>query len=488
MNAWRKFNCSAPTAAFFRENRTRVIQRLLSTGVVPSESFILLCGPVMQSIYDDDMEFAVAPENTFYQLMGICEPDTYGLIDVQSNFATLFVDFPDPMKAYWANHRSRDHYLTTGKFDEVLGLDAFKNTLQLRVGAKKLFLFAGKNPLSGLDAGVVGAARAKLDPMLEGCDVDSTKIFEHLCEERVRKSPEELRLLKQSVELAVLGHIEMMKEMDGGLSELQLAHRFEFVLKYIANAETSFEIVVAAGPNAQFSKHTPSTLNTLLEGQAVVLNAGARLFGYCSDIARTLPVGRAFTTRQRQIYEVVLKAQENLLAIVRPGMTWKEINHQTELQVLKGLLSLGILRGELKTLDTKRVAYFFFPQAIGGYIGLYKDDLPGLNELEKDCDPLRRCELKITCTVEKDMSFAAGVGVYFNDQLLKEAMNDADIAQHLNSELIKEFQAEISGVYLKDQLIVTMEGCEVLSGGLPRKVDEVEIFRQKIRSARFENS
>lgn len=485
MNALRKLACSAPTAAFFRENRTRVIQRLLAGGVVPRESFILLCGPVEQPIYDDDMEFAVAPENTFYHLMGIAEPGTFGLIDVQSNFATLFVAFPDPMRTYWVKHRSKEHYLTTGKFDEVLSFDALKDTLQLRVGARRLFLVAGTNPLSGLP---VGTAAAKLAPLLEGYEVDACTVFPHLCEERVRKTGEELRLLKQSVELAVLGHAEMVREVCAGVSELQLAHSFEHALKYTANADCAFETVVAAGRNAQFSAHTPSALCSLQEGQLVVMNAGARLFGYSSDVARTLPVGRAFTAKQRQIYDVVLAAQEGLLRLVRPGVSWREVNRQTELRVLEGLRALGVLRGDLAALDAARAAYYFFPQAVGGYIGLYRHDLPGLSGCEGDCRPTELCELRITRALEKDMVFAAGVGVYFSDELLARALQNAAVAPHLNLDLIREFQAEVSGVYLKDQIVVTMEGCEVLSNGLSRKPEEMEAFRQERRTSRFDSN
>lgn len=152
------------------------------------------------------------------------------------------------------------------------------------------------------------AARPKLVP--------TTELVESL---RILKEPEELAIITRAVEIADKAYVEVSSGLEPGVTEREIAWRLEKSMREQGAESTSFDIIVAAGPNAALPHHRP-TDQPIQRGEPIVIDMGARLQGYCSDLTRTTCLGRP-DSQFRRIYDIVLAAQETAISAVQAGMT-----------------------------------------------------------------------------------------------------------------------------------------------------------------------
>jgi len=134
------------------------------------------------------------------------------------------------------------------------------------------------------------------------------------------KSPSEIALLTRAIELSVDAQLKAMKMLRPGLYEYQVAARMEYIHKYGGCEREAYAPIVGAGSNSTIL-HYSSLRSRIEPGDIVVLDVGGQYSGYSADITRTLPADGKFTPRQREIYQVVLGAQNAVLAALKPGMT-----------------------------------------------------------------------------------------------------------------------------------------------------------------------
>src|SRR5204862_559190 len=135
------------------------------------------------------------------------------------------------------------------------------------------------------------------------------------------KSPGEIAFLKQAIDLSVDSHLEAMRLMRPGLYEYQVEAKMVEVHAWGGSEAEGYAPIVGAGPNST-ALHYDRLARKIEDGDIVVLDVGAQYSGYSSDITRTLPANGKFTPRQREIYGVVLGAQNAVFAALKPGMNF----------------------------------------------------------------------------------------------------------------------------------------------------------------------
>ena len=243
-------------------------------------------------------------------------------------------------------------------------------------------------------------------------------MYEWACETRVFKSEEEVKLIEQVVDIAKESHISCWQMMKPGMTEGQVSNYFYNQTRYQGNCMVPYENIVATGVNGSFLHYSADPKVTLKDGELCLMDCGARLHGYCSDLTRTVPVNGKFTPRQRDIYNSVLQAQADVFAMVKPGVSWQDCHIQAEKTVLKCLKELKCIDGDLEEMWKNRVAYYFFPHGLGHYLGLYVHDLPGLKEKENDWKDYDKMYLRVHRKLEKGMVLTNEPGIYFNSLLL----------------------------------------------------------------------
>jgi Xaa-Pro aminopeptidase len=242
---------------------------------------------------------------------------------------------------------------------------------------------------------------------------------------RVIKSPTEIALLRQAIELSVDAQLEAMKMMRPGLWEYQIAAKMVEVHAMGGSEIEAYAPIVGAGPNST-ALHYDKLSRKIQDGDIVVMDVGAQYSGYAADITRTIPANGKFTPRQREIYEIVLGAQNAALAALKPGaiMGCREKKNSLFNVAYSYINSHGKdQRG--KSLDQ------YFIHGLGHNIGLNVHD-PG-----DSCKPLQP---GMVVTVEP--------GIYIPEENL--------------------------GVRIEDDVLVTDTGYELLSRKLTRDPDEIE--------------
>jgi Xaa-Pro aminopeptidase len=238
------------------------------------------------------------------------------------------------------------------------------------------------------------------------------------------KSPGEIAFLTQAIELSVDAQLAAMRMMRPGLHEYEIAAKMVEVHAMGGSEAEGYAPIVGAGPNST-ALHYDKLARKIEDGDIVVLDVGAQYAGYSADITRTIPANGKFTPRQREIYEIVLGAQNAALAAIKPGMDYCQRGSKSVHKI-----AYDYINSHGKDLHGKSLGQYFI-HGLGHDIGLDVHD-PG-----DYCKPLQP---GMVVTVEP--------GIYIPEENL--------------------------GVRIEDDILITETGYKFLSERLPRNLDEIE--------------
>jgi Xaa-Pro aminopeptidase len=227
--------------------------------------------------------------------------------------------------------------------------------------------------------------------------------------------------------------------------------------------------------------HNPRCRNRLQARDIVVNDAGAESpLHYASDITRTIPVGGRFSPRQREIYAIVLKAQQTAIDAVRPGVEWREVHRLAAVVLMDGLRELGLVRGDPQEIVAAGAHTLFFPCGIGHMIGLDVHDMEALGEdYVGYTDVIRRNPefgwryLRLAKAVETGYVVTVEPGIYFIPQLIDRWRAENTHSQFINYDRVETYR-DFHGVRVEDNILVTADGCRVLGRPIPKTIEEVE--------------
>ncbi len=258
---------------------------------------------------------------------------------------------------------------------------------------------------------------------------------------RLRKRPEEVERLRRAAALAAAGHRAALRAAAPGRHEYEVQAALEAAFRAGGARGVAFTSIVASGPNACVLHYTANR-RRLGSGDLVLVDAGPDLDGYVSDVTRTFPADGRFTAPQRAVYDVVLAAQRAVLAAVRPGTPWDRLQEVAVRALAAGLVDLGLVAGGVDEVVETGAYRPFYMHSVGHWVGL---DLRDAGRY-RDGAGWRPLEAGMTFTVEP--------GLYV----------PPDAAAGELAGL---------GVRIEDVVLVTADGCEVLSSGVPTAPDEV---------------
>lgn len=459
-----------PAPGFFKNNRGDLTFALRSSGQFAHSGFILLKGPVLQDIYDDDIQFPLIPENTLYHLTGVADEDTYALISIADSSCVIYVKLQDPAKSYWLKVKGLEEFKAIYEIDDAKSFEHLKADLVSKVGKNTIYLNVGVNKYSGITS---LNPLPELEAMKTEFSIDKDSLYEFICESRVHKNAEEIRLLSQAAEVAMNSHLATWKKLKAGLTERQVSNFFSCSNLTQCNALTAYHNICGCGHNGSYLHYEDRDVPLKAE-DLILIDAGVRVHGYCSDITRTVPVGGKFSEKQKQIYNIVLAAQEAVFRAVKPGLSWQDAHIIAEKTILQGLLDLKLIKGELEDLWKRRTSYYFFPHGLGHYIGLYTHDLAGLKSKENVWVPYEKMNLRVHRILEENMVLTNEPGIYFNEGLLNLARKDEKVKDVIDFDAVAQFAKEIGGIRIEDMFSVTNAGAKILSSRLPKTVMEIE--------------
>ncbi len=426
----------------FIRRRKRLLQ-LMGAGDVA----ILPTAPI--KIRNRDAEYPYRPDSDFYYLTGFPEPEAVAVLAPGRKHGEyiLFCREKDPKMETWHGRRAglegacerhgAEDAFPIGDIDEILP--------GLLENCGRVFYTMGSDTL--FDQKVIGWVNQLRVMVRSGVHAPGEFVtLDHLLHDmRLYKSRSEIKAMRNAANISVEAHKRAMRLCKPGLMEYELEAELIHGFKK-QGCMSAYTPIVGGGANGCILHYVENNVE-LNNKELVLIDAGAEFDSYAADITCTFPINGCFTAAQKALYELVLAAQQAAIKKVAPGNHWND-PHIAAIKILtKGLVKLGILKGQPAKLIKDKAYRRFYMHRTGHWLGMDVHDVGDY----KIADQWRVLEPGMVMTVEPGIYIPAGTkGV---------ARKWWDI-----------------GIRLEDDVLVTRDGQDVLTKGLPRTVEEIESF------------
>jgi Xaa-Pro aminopeptidase len=291
------------------------------------------------------------------------------------------------------------------------------------------------------------------------------------------KEKVEIDEIEKAVEIAYEMHVTAMKMCKQGVREQDIFG----ILEGIALSKgggTSFPIILSI--NGQ-TLHNHSHCNILSKGKMMVTDAGAETnLHYASDITRTTPVGGKFNGKQKDIYEIVLKANTEAIKATKPGMSNRDLHFLACKILTSGLKDLGLMKGDADEAVAAGAHALFMPHGLGHMMGLDVHDMEALGENfvgyddeVKRSDQFGTAYLRFALPYKPGHVFTVEPGCYFIPELIEKWKAEGKFNEYINYSKIDGYMS-VGGIRIEDNVLITDKGHKLLGKPIPKTVKEVE--------------
>jgi Xaa-Pro aminopeptidase len=446
--------------------------------------------PARQEVLrNGDVHYEFRQDSDFYFLTGFEEPEAVAVVNpahVKERYV-LFVRPRDRDSEVWTGRRAGvEGAVSTYGADAAYTLDELDRKLREYLADRPSVVYRLGNPaFDGRVVRLVDQARVlrRRGVPAPARIEDPTPILSEL---RLRRSPAELACQRRACQISGDAHAEAMRYARPGLYEYQVQAALEFVFRAGGSPRNGYPSIVASGPNACILHYTANN-RRLEDGDLLLIDAGAEFGYHTADITRTFPVNGRFTAPQRAIYDVVLRAQQAAIEAARPGNPYDAMHQAARRVLTEGLVDLGLLpRGVDESLAMHHYREFY-PHSTGHWLGMDVHDAGDYRVRRAS----RALEAGMVVTVEPGLYLDSDrervtfhLREYSEDEVwerrfrlgLPAARTLEDEEKARADRIVHPIPAEFRGigVRIEDDVLITSQGCEVLTSGVPKAVDEVE--------------
>lgn len=294
----------------------------------------------------------------------------------------------------------------------------------------------------------------------------------------------EISEIEKAVDVAWLMHTTAMKMAKPGMIEQEIAGTIEGIA-LAHGGPVSFPVILSV--NGQ-TLHNHYHGNILTGGRMLVVDAGAELPSlYSSDITRTIPVGGRFNARQKDIYEIVLKANVESIKATAPGLPYRDMHFIAARTIAEGLTSLGLMKGNPEDAVAAGAHTLFFPHGLGHMLGMDVHDMEGVGENHvgydeetKRSDQFGTAYLRMGKRLKPGMVMTNEPGIYFIPALIDKFRNEKKFMDFVNYDKVEQFK-DFGGIRIEDDILITEQGHRILGRPIPKTVAEVEATAAETR-------
>jgi len=394
-----------------------------------------------------DAHFPFRQDSDFLYLTGFNEPDAVMVLVPGRKHGEyiLFCREKDPEQETWNGRRAgQEGAIELYGADDSFPIDDIDDILPgLLEGVDSIYYTIGGSPefdkrLIGWVNHIKAQSRAGVHVPSEFVSLDYI-----LHDMRLYKSREELRMMRKAAAINVRAHKRAMQLCEPGMTEYQIAAEFDHEYRR-NNTAHAYSAIVGGGANGCILHYTDNQ-DELRDGDLLLIDAGCEVHGYASDITRTFPVNGKYSTAQRDVYEVVLAAHQAAVKKVKPGNHWNDPHNAAVRVITRGLVELKLLKGAVPKLIKEQAYRKYYMHRTGHWLGLDVHDVGDY----KVGDQWRLLEPGMVMTIEPGIYIPAGTRGAHRKWW--------DI-----------------GIRIEDDVLVTRQGCEILTDALPRKANEIE--------------
>ncbi len=414
----------------YKERRKKVYDQMEDKSIL-----VLYSGDALHISADAYQHFEA--NRQFFYLTGIRRENMALIIDKcgESLEEILFIEPIDESVERWVGKKmTQEEAKEVSGIENISMIDSLEATLDRIMNRKlpnKVYFDTYRYQKNDLpDFNLVKAqefAKAYLGTMVGN-------IYPVVAALRMIKDEEEVKVTKEAIKVteAALNHV--LATLQPGMMEYQVQAEFEYKVKALGADGMAFPTIAGSGINGTML-HYETNRNECKENTLILLDLGARVKGYNADITRTYPVSGAFTERQKQFYNLVLKANRTVARTAKPGMTLKELNECCKKVLAEGLMELGLITKE------EEISRYYM-HGVSHHLGIDVHDVT-VPELEK---------------LAPGMIITDEPGLYIDEEEI--------------------------GIRIEDDLLITENGCEVLSADIVRTVEDIEAAMKERKDAR----
>ncbi|HVU05306.1 MAG TPA: aminopeptidase P N-terminal domain-containing protein [Polyangiaceae bacterium] len=428
----------------FAERRARVLEAM--------KSGVLVVFSAPQAIRNNDVEHEYRQDSDFHYLAGFDEPESVLVLSrVHEKPFVLFVRPKDPERETWDGPRAG----VDGAVAEFGAVEAFPiaelaqrlpdflenaDRLYYRIGRDRA---ADDRVLSALERTRPRARRGSSYPT----EIVDTETVLH--ELRRKKDAGEVALLQRAIDITAEAHVAAMAAVRPGMHEYEIEALLRGVFRRNGSERPAYAPIVGSGANSTIL-HYHQNDRKMDAGDLLLVDAGAEYGYYAADVTRTFPVSGEFTPPQRRIYDLVLAAQDASIAATKPGATLDAVHAESVRVITEGLVELGLVQGPVDAAISEERYKRYYMHKTSHYLGMDVHDV-GRYFVGGKPRPL-----------EEGVVFTVEPGIY--------------VAAH-DDQAPAEYRG--IGVRIEDDVLVTADGCRVLSEAIPKRRRDVELACRK---------
>ena len=410
----------------YKFNRDNLLDKIKDNSIV-----ILFAGKAIQKTGDQTYPFT--PNRNFYYLTGIKEED-HILVMTKINgvkSSKLYIKDIDLGMEKWVGKSIRkEEAEEIAAVDEVKFKSQFDGDIHGMITMKEeINLYLDLERMSANREGTISHRFAN-EITTKYQQVRINNVYSKIGELRLKKSQEEVDKIKKAIEITKSGIEKLMSEARVGMKEYELEAYFDFNCKVKGATGLAFTTIAAAGENATTLHYVDNNCE-LKENDLILFDLGAEYNCYNADISRTFPVNGKFTERQKEVYNAVLRVNEEIINLIKPGMKYKDVNEKAKELIAEECIKLGLIK------DKSEVRKYYY-HSIGHSLGMDTHDIE---------------------TPHRDIIFEPGVvftvepGIYIAEEGI--------------------------GIRIEDDILVTEDGVINLSSDIIKTVEEIENFMSK---------
>ncbi|MCW5589762.1 MAG: Xaa-Pro aminopeptidase [Legionellales bacterium] len=413
----------------------------------PNSIAILYSGDAIIRSHDSEYRFRV--NSDFYYLTGFTEEKAAALlIPGRSEGEFILFNLPrDREKEIWNGRRAgQEGACRDFGANQAFSIDELAEKLtDFLINKETLYFAFGRNTvIENILLNSVNLLRSRVRAGV-GAPKEMINIETVLHEMRLYKTPEEIAIIRRACEISAHAHSKAMQVCQPGMFEYQLEAELIYEFTKAGCLDVAYSSIVASGENSCIL-HYRENNRQIQDGDMVLIDAGCEYQVYASDITRTFPANGRFSKEQQAIYEIVLHTQKTCIEAIKPGISAYAGQERAIKLLTQGLIDVGLLHGELNELIETRAYFQFYMHRLSHWMGMDVHDV-GIYQLNNGWRPLA-----------ENMIFTVEPGIYISPA------NNVD-----------EKWWNI-GVRIEDDVLVTKNGCDVLTKDVPKSVNEIEIL------------
>ncbi|MDX1443426.1 MAG: Xaa-Pro aminopeptidase [Gammaproteobacteria bacterium] len=426
--------------------RRRQLMRMMDAGSIA----IIPAAP--EKIRNRDTHYPYRQDSDFWYLTGFAEPEAVAVLIPGRKAAeyVLFCRERDPERETWDGKRAGpDGACEEYGADDAFPIDDIDDILPgLMESRESVFYTMGSN--KDFDQRVIGWVR-RLQQQLRSESAGPQEFISldpFLHDMRLFKSRKEISLMKRAAKVSVAAHRRAMRAVKPGMNECEI--EAELLYEFRRNGgQPAYPSIVGGGANGCILHYIDNN-QALNDGDLLLVDAGCEIEHYASDVTRTYPVNGKFSPEQRAVYQVVLDAQYAAIDAAQVGEHWNASHEVAIHELTRGLKKLGILEGRLDKLIRDEAYKPFYMHRVGHWLGIDVHDVGDYKVGEE----WRELEPGMALTIEPGLYIPAG------------------------SKGVDRKWWNI-GVRIEDDVVVTKDGPQVLSGALEKEPDDIEALMQR---------